>query len=165
MEEKQIDEKKLKSEEAQTILEEPIEIVVRVNKKTLLHRTGLLPSKRVFKIYPTVAGTMIRISELLNEMDIEKKEIEQFHGDGIQFEDQIRIIENNLEQIIQVVILAVMNDDKNPDKKLVKFLRKNASAKELLEVIVYVFRQLDIRNFTTSIVLGRGMNLLRKPQE
>src|SRR6056297_2830239 len=111
MEEKQIDEKKLKSEEAQTILEEPVEIVVRVNKKHLLHRTGLLPSKRVFKIYPTVAGTMIRISELLNEMDIEKKEIEQFHGDGIQFEDQIRIIENNLEQIIQVVILAVMNND------------------------------------------------------
>lgn len=155
--EKKIDEKQIVA----TILEEGVDFAVTVNKRNLLHKWGILPSERKFVIYPIVLGTLLKISEELLEVDSQEFEsLKEKEGGSEILDIGVRNIIKNKDKMIKIIAYGIINANKEPSKKLLKFLNANLTAKEALKIVLVVIRKMDVTDFLASIVSMKGMNLI-----
>ncbi len=143
---------------ADAILQEGIDFHIDVDKQNILHRIGILKKSRKFIIKPLVAGTLIRISRLMVDMKFPETDINK---DDI-YTLGITLIDSNMIKVVELIAYAVINSEKKPDKKLIKFLRTNLTQKEIYEIVRIIVTQLDVTNFMSTIISIKGMSLLKK---
>ena len=151
-----MEDKEVKQRVADTIFQEGIDFYITVANPGILHRLGIRKKQKYFVIYPLVMGTMVRIShELLEFTRIGEEDLKEEN-----------ILEFGLEQIMQhkdrmikIIGLAVTNDREKPSKKLIRFLDRNLTANEMLQVLNIVVRQVDVKDFLKSIISIKGMSL------
>ncbi|GAI76008.1 unnamed protein product, partial [marine sediment metagenome] len=70
------------------------------------------------------------------------------------------IIENK-DKMIKMIAYGIVNSEKEPSKRLIKFLNENLTAKEGLKLMTVIVQQMDVNPFLASLVSIKGMNLLQ----
>ena len=143
------------SQAADTIFDRAVTFSVEIIRPTWVQR---LKKERVknFAILPATLGTMTRISKELLEID----------GANFRKEDLLNsnfeLMANNAERMARIIAIAANgNSSKPPSKELIHFFLKNITAKELLGLVEIVLKQIDTVNFLNSIILARGINVLK----
>ena len=161
---KKLESKVTPEEVVNTILEKGVDFTVTVNKLNLLHRIGLLPSKRKFIIYPIVMGSLLKIANLLSDMDVsyfeDKEKMINLQEVGIDS------IAKNKDKMVWVAAYGIVNSEKDPPKSLIRFLDRNLTSKEMLKLVILIVRQMDVSSFLTSTVSATGMiaSLTKTPE-
>ncbi|MBC9913188.1 hypothetical protein [Chitinophaga varians] len=118
-------------------------------------RMRILPATKRFEIRPATLGTMIRISQLLLEIDPNI-----FKSEGTALDSNYQLYGAHGDNIARVVAAAIENREAVPSEKLVAFIKNNLSASELMAVIKIVLQQLNVMGFMSTIISLRGMSLL-----
>jgi hypothetical protein len=155
-----LDVAKIQADAIKTILDNGVEFDVTVNNPCILHKIGLLPKEKTFVIRPIRLGTLLNISRILSEM--ESTEI----SDSIDlFQAGIAEIVKHKDKILTVVSLAILNCRETWFTKirlffLRRYLNDNLTAKELLQLLILVTNQMDVRDFLASTVLIKKLNLI-----
>lgn len=157
-----MEQKTVLNQVAETVLTEPVKIKVTVGPCNKLHKwlqdLKLSPKIVVLEIKPTVLGNLIRISKLLLSVDttaLSKSNV---------LEGNYQLMAQHSETIARVIATAVHNRVDEPPESLVKLILYNFSSTELLTVVKIVRRQMEVRNFMTTIISARGLNVLDSEQ-
>ena len=157
---KKQDPKKVKKQIADTVLQEGVDFSITINKPTWLHKVGLLPSKRNFNIKPLVTGVLLQISKTIEDMKpmseegIKDRTLLEVGIDQAKYKDHL----------IKIIAYAIQNGPGEPSKQLMKFLDRNLTPREMMQVLNVVVRQMDVMSFLSSIMSVKGMSLLN-PRE
>ena len=155
-----LDAAKIQADAIKTILDNGIDFDVTVNNPGIFHRIGLLPKIRTYNIRPIRLGALLNISKQLSEM--ESTEI----SDNIDlFQAGIAEIVKHKDKILTVVSLAILNSRETWFTKirlifLRRYLNENLTAKELLQLLILVTNQMDVKDFLASTVLIKKLNLI-----
>lgn len=148
-------------EAASTILDQAVTFdidILAINKgHAYLQKKGLLKTKKKFILRPLTLGTLTQISKRMLEIDLES-----FKG-GQLLEANYKILSQHGRTVAEIVALAVANRKAGAPRGLVDFLLHNLTPKELLTVLNLVHQQMDLRNFMSSIISMRGLNVLESP--
>ena len=151
--------KDILSATADAVLDNAVRVDIEVLHPAWWERWGMkfgwIPGKRAFQIKPATLGTMIRISKLLLEI-----EIESLKTNTSALDANYKLYDQHGEQLAQVVALSIKNNKDLPDEKLVRFLQNNLTGKELFSITQVVVKQLDVLSFMSTIISIRGVSLL-----
>lgn len=150
---------KVEKKSIDTILQEGIDFYVTVNNPNILHKIGLLKKKHYFVLKPLVLGTLLRISKIM--VDIKFKE--QIDKENWQ-EQGIAAMAEHINALVEIIALAIRNDESKASRKVIKILKKNATVTEMLAITSYVLGQMNVSDFMKSIISVKGMSLI-KPEE
>ena len=150
-----------------SILEKGVDFVITIQNKNMLNKLHLIPSERRFIIYPIKMGTLLKISEIL--LDLNADELVgamKNEGKEINLLDlgAKNVIENK-DKLIKMIAYGIVNREREPSKKLIKFLNENLTAKEGLKLMTVIVQQMDMNPFLASLVSIKGMNLLQTRKE
>lgn len=153
-----MEENKILSATADTILEKPMRIDVEILQprwwEKIAMKAGLMKARRSFMIRPATLGNMIRISQLLLGVDVELYKTTSFLDASYQ------VIGAHAETMARVIATAVNNGKDTPSERLVRFFLHNLTAKELKTISAIAVKHMDVENFMISIVSIRGRNIL-----
>jgi len=136
-----------------TMLEEGVDFTVEVAHPNLLHKLKICKPAQDFVIYPIKLGTLMKIARLLTgiRMDENNKNF---------LEAGIKAIAEHKDKMVAIIGLAIENRNREPSRKLIKFLNDNLDASEALKLLTVVIKQMDIQDFLAFMVSIQGMNLL-----
>ncbi len=137
------------------ILEKGVDFDVELARPNWLHRIGLLPKVRKFVIKPLYLGTLFRVTKLILEIDTDvlKEADGNLHAIGVES------IARHKDGLVRIVALAVTNGDREPPKRLVRFLDRNLTPKDLLRLVMLVVQQMEVRDFLACMVSIRQISL------
>ena len=153
------EDKRVRKDVANAILQEGVDFHIDYNNPNILRRKGLLPKSKKYVLKPLVMGTLIRISEIMVDMEFtEKVTNEKFTEQGIQ------MMAEHTEKLIEIIALAIKNTEDKPSWQLKRLIRKNATVTDLLSLITVVVSQMDVGNFMKSIISIKGVSLLEKEE-
>jgi len=150
-----------------SVLEKGVDFTIKVQKQNILHKLHILPTERQFVIYPLNMGTVLKISEILfdintdeldeplNNPDKEKDKQFNFLEAGVN-----QIIENK-DKVIKIIAYGITNSKKEPSRQLINFLDNNLNAKEGLKLVTLIVQQMNVSPFLASLVSLKGMNLMK----
>lgn len=119
----------------------------------MLHKFGILPGARVFTLHPITLGNLLRISRVLLQIN--------YNPDGDFYRESLTAAAQ-APKLAYVVAIALTNSDREPGAKLVRWLLNNLTAGELLNILMMVLKQMDLKSFMSSIISLTGMSLLKK---
>lgn len=143
---------------AEATIDAPIELTVDIKPQNRfdawLMRKKLLPTQKKIMLTGVTMGTLIRISRLLLDVDI------SFYLKENLTESNYLALSRYGETVARCVALCVHNKKSELPESLVVFITDNFTAKELLNVLTMVIKQMDVQSFMTSIVSLRGLNIL-----
>jgi len=146
-----------------SILEKGVDFTITIQNKNIFHKFNLITPERKFVIYPIKMGTLLKISEILLDLNTDELVGAMKNNDKeINFMDlgAKNIIENK-DKLIKMIAYGIVNREKEPSKKLIRFLNENLTTKEGLKLMTLVIQQMDVSPFLASLVSIRGMNLLQ----
>lgn len=143
-----------------TVLQEGIDFYVDVNSPGLLRRLGILPKSKHLIVNPIVMGSLIKISRILLEIEY----VDKVKQDDL-FDVSIDAMATHTERILDVIVLAIHNSKPAPKPGLKRFLRKNMTPIEMLQILALVIKQMQVSPFVSSIISIKGMSLIEKPEE
>lgn len=145
---------------ADVLTDKPVTLEIDVPAKGRLHkllqRWKLKPVKKVYELKPLRLGPIIRISEILNEM-----QIGAVNEDNV-IEKTYEMAAKHGEKLIECVAIAIHNQDSAPAAEIKELLR-SCTAKELAAMCNYTVAKVDVANFIKSIALIKGVNVLALP--
>jgi hypothetical protein len=150
-----------------SILEKGVDFTITTQNKNMLNKLHLIPSERKFVIYPIKMGTLLKISEILLDLNTDelvgamKNEVKEINLLDLGAKN---VIENK-DKLIKMIAYGIVNREREPSKKLIKFLNENLTAKEGLKLMTVIVQQMDINPFLASLVSIKGMNLLQTRKE
>lgn len=137
-----------------TVLQQPVDITIKVNKQNLLHKLKILPKSKTFKVSPILMGTLLRISKIVDTIDsIDPNSQKQL------FHLSLDLIATNTDKLIEVLALAITNTKAIPKSSLKDFLFWNLTADEMYNLLQIILGKMDVMPFTNSIILIRGVSL------
>lgn len=142
------------------ITQKPVEISVDIDPQSWLHEKlqrllpKQFPKQRVFKIYPVKMGTLLRISELI--LPIEK----EIFSNGTMIDANLNAIQKHAKTLCKVIALAIHNRKTEPSERLVNLILQQFTPEAIMRIVVVVLQAMDIKNFMSSIIFIRGLNLL-----
>ncbi len=139
-------------------LQKPVELEVDIISpgrfQRILQHLGLMAKKRKLVLHPITLGNLIRISQQMLAIDINL-----FRQENL-LESNYKAIQLHGNTIARIIAIAVNNSKSDPPASLVRFIVNNFTAKELLQTLGIVLRQMNITDFMTSIISVRGLNVL-----
>lgn len=142
-----------------TILQSGVDFVIIVKHENILHKIGLLRTKKIFKIYPICLASLLKISKLLNKIDFNNNPSDE--QSFIDYASQQIVANMNImPDIIALAILNKENYNKFYYKWLVKFLFNNLDASEMFQLFQLVLKQMGTNDFLASLVSIKGINLI-----
>lgn len=144
-------------EQWETILQKGVDFEVTTKNITFLYKIGIKKKVRKFIIYPAVLGTLGRISEILSTID--RIDFDKIEENKNLFNDGLEIIKKNRGRILDVICLAIHNKKGEPPGNLKKYLEYNLTPKELLQLLILVQNQMDVKDFLAGSVSIQGLNL------
>ena len=138
------------------ILERGVEFTVTVAHPNILHRLGIIPTEKHFTIRPLYLGALLRISRLVLEIDanVLKTAGGNLHDIGVES------IAKYKDTMVRIAALAIMNSDREPGRRLLRYLDRNLNVRDLLRILNLVVRQMDVKDFLACMVSMRSLNLL-----
>jgi len=160
-------EKQVKQDAIDSILEKGVDFTITIQNKSILNKLHLAPTERKFVIYPIKMGALLKISKILLDLDTEELVgAMKSEGKEVNILDlgAKNIIENK-DKLVKMIAYGIVNSEKEPSKKLIKFLNDNLTAKEGLKLMTLVIQQMDVSPFLASLVSLKGMNLLASKKE
>jgi len=160
-------EKQVKQDAIDSILEKGVDFTITIQNKSILNKLHLAPTERKFVIYPIKMGALLKISKILLDLDTEELVgAMKNEGEKVNILDlgAKNIIENK-DKLVKMIAYGIVNSEKEPSKKLIKFLNDNLTAKEGLKLMTLVIQQMDVSPFLASLVSLKGMNLLASKKE
>lgn len=148
---------------ADTILDNHVTLTVTIEPKSrldrILMRFGLKEKVKLLEIHPLNFGSMIKISRLLLNIDIEVLK------SGNMLDAVYKIMDTKGDLIAKVLAVAIVNRKKDPPDELINFIKDNFTSQELLHALMIVLKQMDVTSFMSSIVSMRGINLLQETSQ
>jgi hypothetical protein len=151
--------RKVEQAAIKTVLQEGIDFFVTVNKPNYLHKIKVLKSQYHFNIRPLVLGTLIRVSDIMVEMNLpETVSKDNWMTTGIG------LMQKQTDRLLDIVALAIHNDKGPPNRRIKRILKNNATPEELLALITYVITQMDVSGFMKSIISVKGMSLIKEEE-
>ncbi|HUV00433.1 MAG TPA: hypothetical protein VMW32_05690 [Bacteroidales bacterium] len=139
-------------------MEEPVTVEVILENRTIVEK--LLGKKKVrFTIKPPVLGTMAKISRIVNRISLTPDDLKKG-----EIAVTLEKIAQHLDDVVLVVSYAIEGGDREPDEKLKRFIKKNVTAQELAVMVAVTLNLMNPKDFTSSIILMKGMSLT-KPRE
>jgi len=154
--------KEIKQDAIDSILEKGVDFTITITHKNILHKLNLMPIERKFVVYPIKMGALLKISKILLDLDTDElTEAMKNKGKEVNILDLgAKNIVENKDKLILMIAYGITNCEKEPSKKLIKFLNDNLTAKEGLRLMTLVVQQMDVSPFLASLVSIKGMNLL-----
>jgi len=150
-----------------SILEKGVDFTITVRNKNILNKLNLTPSERKFVIYPIKMGTLLKISQILLDLNTD-----ELVGAMKNEDKEINLLDlgakniiENKDKLIKMIAYGIVNREKEPPKSLIKFLNENLTAKEGLKLMTVIVQQMDVNPFLASLVSIKGMNLLQTKKE
>jgi len=139
------------------IIQQPKEVEVDVKPKTwlqkILMKKGFLKSKKVFTIYPILVGNRYRISTIALRIP------PGIFSKDVKHEEIWKAIRDHTDDLIYVVAVCIQNNEEEPSKALLNFLRWIDDAK-FYELLDSSLSMIGVPNFTKSIILIGGQNVV-----
>jgi len=139
-----------------TILEKGVDFEVIVLRKNWKHKLKLEPTSRKFTINKLTLGTLLEITKFTTGIEVLIPSDENFISIGSE------LMQKNIIPMVNIITLAVKNDSKKSNKKLIQFFLNNLTSEELLKIVILTLRQMDINSFLASIVSVKGMDMMKK---
>lgn len=150
---------KLEQRVIEALKRDGVDFKITVKKPNILHKLKILRKEKSFIIFPICLGTLFRISRVLNDgngvIDLSPQMTD---GDFIKL--AIKNVVENKDRMIQVVALAIRNNNKPVPRGLLRFLDKNLTAKEVLRLLTLVVQMMDTQDFLACMVSLGQMNLV-----
>jgi len=154
---------KIRQDAIDSILEKGVDFTIKIQNKNVFHKLQLNPSERKFVIYPIKMGTLLKISEILLDLNTD-----ELVGAMKNEDKEINLLDlgakniiENKDKLIKMIAYGIVNSEKEPPKRLIRFLNENLTAKEGLKLMTVVVQQMDVNPFLASLVSIKGMNLLQ----
>lgn len=154
--------KQLLSAVADTVIEKATRVEVEIYNprwwEKMAIRLRLMKSKRIFYIKPATLGTMIRVSQLLLNVDLSHYQ----SGSDTVLSATYKVLEKHGDVISEAFAVAVANSKAGPSSRLIAFMKHNLTAKDLAVVSNVILSHLNIVPFMNTIISMRGgMSLLK----
>ena len=150
-----------------SVLEKGVDFTIKVQKQNILHKLHILPTERQFVIYPLNMGTVLKISEILFDINTDELD-EPLNNPDKENDKQFNFLEagvnqiiENKDKIIKIIAYGITNSKKEPSRQLVNFLDNNLNAKEGLKLVTLIVQQMNVSPFLASLVSLKGMNLMK----
>ena len=131
-----------------------ISIIAQNRLQKWFQQLGWMPMKKEFLIRPIVLGNLIRISKLLLTINPQAITGKNFLDIGH------KMIADHADTMAIIIAIAIQNNRHEPSAKLVAIIKNNLSSRELYELLAYVLDKMDLKNFISSIISIRGLNVL-----
>lgn len=151
---------KLNRTETDTILQKGVDFPVTVAHRNILHRLRILPSEKIFVVYPIVLAALLKISEIINQID------EQFLNMPEKDEEVRELSKKNIlqnkDRLVKIIAIGIENKGEKPSKKLIRFLDKNLTTRECNELINLIRQLMGEDHFFASTISLKGMVLQKK---
>jgi hypothetical protein len=145
------------AEVGKAIIQEPKTVEIDIKPTTwlqkLLMKKGFLKSKKVFTIDQISVGNRLRVSTRALKIPdglFSKFDQGEVHG----------AIKDYTDDLIYVVAACIENKEKEPSKALMRFLRWETTDAKFYELLDASLSMLNVPNFTKSIILIRGSNVI-----
>ena len=155
--------KQIRQEAIDSILEKGVDFTITTTNRNIFHKLHLTPTERKFVIYPIKMGALLKISKILLDLDTDElTEVMKHEEKEVNILDlgAKNIIENK-DKLIRMIAYGITNSEKEPSKRLIKFLNDNLTAKEGLKIMTLIVQQMDVSPFLASLISIKGMNLLQ----
>lgn len=142
------------------VTQEPVQLTVQIDPQNRLHEKlqrwlpKIFPKEKTFKIYPAKMGTLIRISNLI--LPIEK----DLFANGTMIDASMQAIQKHAKTLCRVIAVAIHNRKSAPPEKLVELITNQFTSQAVLSVLLAVLQSMDVKNFMSSIIFMRGLNLM-----
>lgn len=150
-----------------SVLEKGVDFTIKVQKQNILHKLHILPTERQFVIYPLNMGTVLKISEILFDLNTDELD-EPLNNPDKEKDKQFNFLEagvnqiiENKDKVIKIIAYGITNSKKEPSRQLVNFLDNNLNAKEGLKLVTLIVQQMNVSPFLASLVSLKGMNLMK----
>lgn len=144
-----------------TTLDKPDTIKVDVQPQgklqEILQRFGLMKKTRVFLLKPLYLGTLIRISQLVLSLEIK---LPESGSSSNLLESNYKAVSEHGHTLARIVAIAIQNTEKEPSDRMIRFIVNNFTSQELVGVLTLILLKMDLKNFMTSIISVRGLNVL-----
>ncbi len=143
---------------ADVVTDRMIQVEVPIAKRSLIDKILKRPDTRVFDIRRACLGCLINFSgqvlaisgvENLAEMNVAKI-ISAVASDG--------------NTMVRCLAILIENTENEPSLELVRFIRRNLDLPDMKAVLVHLLNHSRFEDFMSSIILVKGMSLL-KPEE
>jgi hypothetical protein len=139
--------------EIDVILQKGVDFRVSICKPNIVQKL-FFPKGRKFVLYPATMGTLLKISN-----ELEHVQEFQFADDKDWIEQSIESAVKYKDNLVRAIAYAIVNKDKEPSNRLLKFLNSNLSAKEVMVLIPLVMSQLGVQDFLSGLVLASRASL------
>lgn len=151
---------KLSRTEIDTILQKGVDFSVTVAHRNILQRLHILPCEKKFVVYPLVLVTVLRISEIINQIDEKFLDVPKKDEEIRELSKQ-NILQNK-DRLLEIIAYAIENTGKKPSKRLIRFLDKNLTSKECNGLIGVIKTLMGEDHFFASTISLKGMVLTKK---
>lgn len=133
------------------------EVTIRPQNKwhAWLIKKGWRPKKKEFTIQPIVLGNLMQISRLLLTIDTEALQ------GKITLEGLYKLISSHSDTVIRVLAIAIQGTRSDPESSLIRLITDNLTTEESMKLLRYLLTQMDLKNFTNSIISIRGLSALQ----
>lgn len=150
-----------------SVLEKGVDFTIKVQKQNILHKLHILPTERQFVVYPLNMGTVLKISEILFDLNTDELD-EPLNNPDKEKDKQFNFLEagvnqiiENKDKVIKIIAYGITNSKKEPSRQLINFLDNNLNAKEGLKLVTLIVQQMNVSPFLASLVSLKGMNLMK----
>ena len=147
----------VKEKVVSAINEEPLRIEISRKRYRLLDALMLRRKKMVFIVRPPVLGILVKISGILEKINIGEEDIEE-----PSFQFGIKYLNRNKDDMLKIVGYALHGKKGEPAKRLTKFIEENLTSQELLMLVTTVLSLLNVKDFGNSIMLVQSMSLMKQ---
>lgn len=148
---------------ADTVLQTDITIDFDIRPVSRLHslmqRVGVMPKKDKYVLKPITMGSLIKISKLLIEIDMNLFDMKNF------LESSYQAIVKHGETAARVVAIAIHGRPGEVPEQLVESVLNNFTTKELQATMSVILGQMNVQDFMLSIISIKGMNVIQMSQQ
>lgn len=130
--------------------------------EAFLMRIGLMKQEYKIQFRPLLVGNIYRIST--RAVHFPDNIVTLMKEQGTQ-SVIIESIEKHIDDIIWCIACGIQNDKKEPSKRLQEVLRWELNMEQLSFLLDKVMVRLQYEDFIKSIILVRGLNLLKHKEQ
>lgn len=112
---------------------------------------------KIFELYPSVTGNMIRIADRAMLLP------DELVGNSL-YEIAIPLISKHGEDVIYIVAAGIQNNKNEPSKELLSFVRDNFTNELIYEALYPILEGAGMQAFTSSTILIKGTDSILKPR-
>jgi hypothetical protein len=138
------------------------DLIIPVRRYSILQRvlnwiTRDKKKYKVFELYPSVTGNMIRIAERAGRLP------DELLGNAL-YEIALPLISKHGKDVIYIVAAGIQNNKHEPSKRLIEFITWNFQTQDLYDALMPILNGANMQAFMNSTILIKGTDSILKPR-